>query len=103
MICRFYWWVFTPYTVLQERIAEIDAAREKKMLYQRLSSLTLMLLWLLWSKQNTVKKVEKLLNPWHMGTHLRVLSESYPMTTIMTARVLMVVKNVVKNCIVEFR
>ena len=25
------------------------------------------------------KHPEKLLKPWHMGTHLRVLSESYPM------------------------
>ena len=30
------------------------------------------------------KDKEKLLKPWHMGTHLRVLSESYPMNTNMT-------------------
>ena len=30
------------------------------------------------------KKVEKLLKPWHMGTHLRVLNESYPIETNMT-------------------
>ena len=30
------------------------------------------------------KKAEKLLKPWHMGTHLRVLSESFPMNTNMT-------------------
>ena len=24
------------------------------------------------------------MKPWHMGTHLRVLGESYPMNTIMT-------------------
>ena len=30
------------------------------------------------------KITEKLLKPWQMGTHLRVLSESYPMNTNMT-------------------
>ena len=30
------------------------------------------------------KKPAKLLKPWHTGTHLRVLSESYPMNTNMT-------------------
>ena len=29
------------------------------------------------------KKPEKLLKPWHMGTHLILLSESYPMNTNM--------------------
>ena len=32
----------------------------------------------------TPKKDEKWLKPWHMGTHLRALSESYPMNTNMT-------------------
>ena len=30
------------------------------------------------------KKSEKLLKPWHMGTHLRALSESFLMNTNMT-------------------
>ena len=30
------------------------------------------------------KRLEKLLKPWHMGTHFRVLSESFPMNTNMT-------------------
>ena len=30
------------------------------------------------------KILDKSLKPWHMGTHLRVLSESYPMNTNMT-------------------
>ena len=30
------------------------------------------------------KKAEKLRKPWHMGTHLRVLNESFPMNTKMT-------------------
>ena len=30
------------------------------------------------------KKPKKLLKPWQMGTHMRVLSESYPMNTNMT-------------------
>ena len=30
------------------------------------------------------KNLKKLLKPWHMGTYLRVLSESYPMNTNMT-------------------
>ena len=31
-----------------------------------------------------MQKPEKRLNPWHMGTHMRMLSESYLMTTNMT-------------------
>ena len=30
------------------------------------------------------RKPEKLLKPWHMGTHLKVLSESFPINTNMT-------------------
>ena len=30
------------------------------------------------------KKTEKWLKPWHMGTHLRVISKSYSMNTNMT-------------------
>ena len=30
------------------------------------------------------KKNEKGLKPWHMGTHLRAFSESFPMNTNMT-------------------
>ena len=29
-------------------------------------------------------RIRKWLKPWHMGTHIRVLSESYPMNTNMT-------------------
>ena len=42
----------------------------------KISVLTLMLL--------SGKKPEKLLKPWHMGSHLWVLSEGYPMNTNMT-------------------
>ena len=35
--------------------------------------------------QNDVKNPEKWLKPWHIGTHLRVLSESYPMKTNMAS------------------
>ena len=31
--------------------------------------------WLIWSLQNDAKIHEKLLKTWHMGTHMRVLSE----------------------------
>ena len=34
--------------------------------------------------QNDAKNPEKLLKPWTMGTHLRVLSKSYQMNTKMT-------------------
>ena len=34
--------------------------------------------------RNVTKKADKSLKPWHMGTHLRVLSESYPINTNMT-------------------
>ena len=41
--------------------------------------------WLLiWPVQNYAKKTEKCVKPWHMGTHLKVLSQGYPMTTNMT-------------------
>ena len=30
------------------------------------------------------KKLKNDWNPWHMGTHLKVLSESYPMNTNVT-------------------
>ena len=33
--------------------------------------------------KNMQKKPEKWLKPWHMGTHLRQLRESYPMDTNM--------------------
>ena len=31
-----------------------------------------------------MQKNKKILKPWQMGTHLRALSESYPMSTNMT-------------------
>ena len=31
-----------------------------------------------------MQKHEKLLKPWHMGTHMTVLGESYPIDTDMT-------------------
>ena len=40
--------------------------------------------WLIFSIQNDAKKTEKLLHPWHMGTHLRGLGENCPMNTNMT-------------------
>ena len=33
------------------------------------------------AEHKMMQKHEKLLKPWHMGTHLKVLSESYPMNT----------------------
>ena len=49
-----------------------------------LSMLTLILLLanLVFAKR--CKKPKKILQPWHMGTHLRVLTESYLMSTNMT-------------------
>ena len=47
------------------------------------SWLTLMLWWLIWPIQNDAKNVEKWLKPWHMGTQLRVLCESFPVSTNM--------------------
>ena len=40
--------------------------------------------WLICPIQNDAKQTEKSLKPWQMGTHLRELSESYPMNTNMT-------------------
>ena len=34
--------------------------------------------------ENDAKNLKKYLKPWHMGTHLRALRESYPMNTNMT-------------------
>ena len=36
------------------------------------------------ANKNDAKNTLKWLKPWHMGTHLRVLSESYPINTNMT-------------------
>ena len=47
-------------------------------------SLTLMLLVPNLANTKWCKNPENLLKPWHMCTHLRVLSESYPMNTNMT-------------------
>ena len=46
--------------------------------------LTLMLLVANLTHTKWCKKTEKWLKPWHMGTHLRVLCESYPMNANMT-------------------
>ena len=46
--------------------------------------LTLMLLTANLPNSKWRKKPKKQLKPWYMGTHLRVLSESYPMNTNMT-------------------
>ena len=37
--------------------------------------------WLILAIQNDAKNTLKWLKPWHMGSHLTVLSESYPMYT----------------------
>ena len=46
--------------------------------------LTLMLLLANMAKTKRCKKPEKWLKPWQMGTHLKALRESYPMSTNMT-------------------
>ena len=48
------------------------------------NTLTAMLLVTNLANYKMMQKSEKVLNPWHMGTHLRVLSESYLMNTNMT-------------------
>ena len=40
--------------------------------------------WLIWPIQNDAKNQKKWPKPWHMGTHLRALSESFPMNTNVT-------------------
>ena len=51
----------------------------------RYATLTLMLLVAnLANYTQLCKNPEKSLKPWHMGTHLRVLGEGYPMSTNMT-------------------
>ena len=49
-----------------------------------MNGLTLMLLLAHFSYTKWCKKPEKLLKPWHMGIHLKVLSKGYPMNTNMT-------------------
>ena len=46
--------------------------------------ITFMLLWANLASANICNKPEKWLKHWHMGTHLRVLSESFPMNTNIT-------------------
>ena len=45
--------------------------------------LTLMLLVAKLANTNLCKNPEKSLKPWHIGTHIKGLSESYPMSTNM--------------------
>ena len=52
-------------------------------LVEDIKALTLMLLVANLSITKLGKQPEKCLKHWHMGTHLRVLSESYPMNTNM--------------------
>ena len=49
-----------------------------------LAPLPLMLLVANFANTKSCKKAKKWLKPWHMDTHLRILSESYPMNTGMT-------------------
>ena len=44
-------------------------------------TLTLRLVVANFAMTQLCKKGEKWVKPWHMGTHLRVLSESFPMNT----------------------
>ena len=46
--------------------------------------LTLILVVENWANTKRCKNTEKVLKPWQMGTHLNVLSKSYPMNTNMT-------------------
>ena len=46
--------------------------------------MTLMLVVANLANTKCSKKLEKIIKPWHIGTHMRVLSESFPMDTIMT-------------------
>ena len=46
-----------------------------------MKGLTLMILWANLPYTKSCKKTEKWLKPWHMGTHLIVLSLSYQMNT----------------------
>ena len=50
---------------------------------RNIATLTLMLLVINLTNKKDAKN-EKWLKPWHMGTHLRVLSKSYPMNTYIT-------------------
>ena len=47
------------------------------------------------------KKPEKLLKPWHMGYHLRVLNAGYPMNTNMTGGFRWFSKIVASLCLAE--
>ena len=46
--------------------------------------ITLCWWWLHWPFQNDAKNLKNELNPWHVGSPLSVLNESYPMNTNMT-------------------
>ena len=50
----------------------------------RLTWAQILTLMLLVANLANTKNRKILLKPWHMGTHLRVLSKSYPMNTNMT-------------------
>ena len=52
--------------------------------HPHMGALTLMLLVANLANTKVCKKAEILLKPWHMGSHLRVLSNSFLMNTNMT-------------------
>ena len=58
--------------------------RQWEMAGQLVQELTLMLLVANFACTKWCKNPEKRLKPWHIGTHLRVLSESFQMNTNMT-------------------
>ena len=71
--------------VLSEIYAVIFATNTNTTRFRWLSKFfASMSFWQKWLVQNFAKCLRKSLNIWHMGTHLRVLSEVYPMNTNMT-------------------
>ena len=50
-------------------------------------ALTLMLVVANLANTKLYRKPEKVLKPWNMGTHMKVLGESYPMNTRSSTRI----------------
>ena len=74
----------TLITSLATKVIFVTNCGEMCLLVRSARHLPLGCWWLIWPIQNDAKNPEKWQKPWQMGTHLKVLSESYQMNTNMT-------------------
>ena len=83
MVCKAFW-IFLPWTKVTSvwKGLRLDPKLINCIVITELLTLILVVTYL--AKTKWCRNTEKWMKPWHMGTHLRVLSDSYPMNTNMT-------------------